>query len=209
MKIGIVGSGAVGSLFAAHLAGLEDVETWVYDVSQPHVDAINTNGLRLTGVGEVHAHLHATTDPAELSALDFSIVATKGMHTRAAMEATSHAFERGAVCSVQNGIGNEEIIAEYCSAVIRGTTFPAGKMLEPGVVQWDTGRRYVDRPLRTATGNDGSGQSARRAADRERHGDRSARGCQGSTVDEAHLQRRQQCVVFAHSTATRESRIEH
>lgn len=138
MKVGIIGSGAVGSLFAAHLAQLDDVETWIYDVSRAHVDAINANGLRLTGVGEVHARPRATTDPGELPALDFGIVATKGMHTRSAMEATAHAFAGGAVCSVQNGIGNEEAIAEFAPAVIRGTTFPAGKLLEPGVVQWDT-----------------------------------------------------------------------
>jgi 2-dehydropantoate 2-reductase len=139
MKIGIIGSGAVGSLFAAHLARLDDVETWVYDVSRAHVDAINRDGLRLTGVGEVHTHPRATTDPADLPALDFGIVATKGMHTAAAIEATARAFAGGAVCSVQNGIGNEEVIAGYVPAVIRGTTFPAGRLLEPGVVQWDTG----------------------------------------------------------------------
>ena len=144
MKVGIIGSGAVGSLFAAHLAGLDDVETWIYDVSQAHVDAINKNGLRLTGVGEVHTHLMATTDPGELPALEFGIVATKGMHTRAAMEATAGALGGGAVCSVQNGIGNEEVIAELVPAVIRGTTFPAGKLLEPGVVQWDTaGKTWI------------------------------------------------------------------
>ena len=38
---------------------------------------------------------------------------------------------------MQNGVGNEETIAEHIDRVIRGTTFPAGKMLEPGVVQWD------------------------------------------------------------------------
>jgi 2-dehydropantoate 2-reductase len=38
---------------------------------------------------------------------------------------------------VQNGIGNEEVIARHVTRVIRGTTFPAGKILEPGVVQWD------------------------------------------------------------------------
>jgi 2-dehydropantoate 2-reductase len=38
---------------------------------------------------------------------------------------------------VQNGVGNEEAIAEHVTSVIRGTTFPAGKVLEPGVVQWD------------------------------------------------------------------------
>jgi 2-dehydropantoate 2-reductase len=114
------------------------VETWVYDVSPAHVAAINEKGLKLVGVGEVLGHPRATTDPSELPDLDFAIVATKGMHTRSAMEATARAVSDGAVCSVQNGIGNEEVIAEYVPAVIRGTTFPAGKLLEPGVVQWDT-----------------------------------------------------------------------
>jgi 2-dehydropantoate 2-reductase len=41
------------------------------------------------------------------------------------------------VCSVQNGVGNEEAIAEHVDRVIRGTTFPAGKIVEPGHVQWD------------------------------------------------------------------------
>jgi 2-dehydropantoate 2-reductase len=38
---------------------------------------------------------------------------------------------------VQNGVGNEEVVAGHVARVIRGTTFPAGKVLEPGVVQWD------------------------------------------------------------------------
>jgi 2-dehydropantoate 2-reductase len=38
---------------------------------------------------------------------------------------------------VQNGVGNEEVLAGHVARVIRGTTFPAGKVLEPGVVQWD------------------------------------------------------------------------
>jgi 2-dehydropantoate 2-reductase len=36
-----------------------------------------------------------------------------------------------------NGVGNEETLALHVPRVIRGTTFPAGKVLEPGVVQWD------------------------------------------------------------------------
>ncbi len=38
---------------------------------------------------------------------------------------------------MQNGVGNEETLAAHVNRVIRGTTFPAGKILEPGVVQWD------------------------------------------------------------------------
>jgi 2-dehydropantoate 2-reductase len=137
MRVCIVGCGAVGSIFAANLAQLDDVEVWAYDLAQPHVDAINANGLRLSGAGEVVGSVRATSDAGELPACDFGIVATKAMHTEPAIAATAQAFIDGAVCSVQNGIGNEETLAGHVSRVIRGTTFPAGRIVEPGHVQWD------------------------------------------------------------------------
>ena len=137
MRVCVVGCGAVGSLFAANLAQLDDVEVWAYDVSQPHVDAINASGLRLTGAGEVVGRLRATTHAAELPTCELGIVATKAMHTDEAIAATAHAFADGAVATVQNGVGNEEVVARHVARVIRGTTFPAGKIVEPGVVQWD------------------------------------------------------------------------
>ena len=137
MRVCVVGCGAVGSLFAANLANLDGVEVWAYDLDDVHVDAINMNGLQLCGAGDVLGRLRATSDPSELPACDFGIMATKAMHTEAAIAATAHAFAEGAVATVQNGVGNEETIAPYVSRVIRGTTFPAGKILAPGVVQWD------------------------------------------------------------------------
>jgi 2-dehydropantoate 2-reductase len=146
----VVGCGAVGSLFAANLAQLEDVEVWAYDLSTAHVAAINEHGLRLTGAGEVVGRVRATADPAELPACDVGIVATKAMHTDSAISATAHAFAAGAVASVQNGIGNEEVLARHVERVIRGTTFPAGKILEPGVVQWDVKGDSVFGPFEPA-----------------------------------------------------------
>ena len=137
MRICIVGCGAVGSLFAANLATLDDVEVWAFDLNQAHIDAIKENGLQLTGAGEVHSRPHATAAARELPPCDFGIVATKAMHAEAAISATTHAFADGAVASVMNGVGNEETIAAHVERVIRGTTFPAGKILQPGVVQWD------------------------------------------------------------------------
>jgi 2-dehydropantoate 2-reductase len=137
MRIAIVGCGAVGSLFAANLAQLDDVEVWAFDASRPHVDAINAHGLRLSGAGDVVGRVRATVDAAELPACDFGIVATKAMHTGAAIAATAQAFAGGCVATVQNGLGNEETIAAHVERVIRGTTFPAGKIVEPGHVQWD------------------------------------------------------------------------
>ena len=137
MRATIVGCGAVGSLFAANLAQLDDVEVWAFDLDREHVAAINEHGLRLSGAGEVVGQVRATTDPTELPSSDFGIVATKCMHTAAAIEATAPAFTMGAVCSVQNGVGNEEVLAEHVERVIRGTTFPAGRIVGPGHIQWD------------------------------------------------------------------------
>jgi len=137
VKVCVVGCGAVGSLFAANLATLADVEVWAFDLNRAHVDAIKQNGLQLVGAGEVLGRPHATSDPASIPACDFGIVATKAMHAGAAIAATAQAFAEGAVASVMNGVGNEETLAPYVERVIRGTTFPAGKLLEPGVVQWD------------------------------------------------------------------------
>jgi 2-dehydropantoate 2-reductase len=138
MRVAVVGCGAVGSLFAAHLARLDDVEVWAFDLDAEHVRAINAGGLRISGAGDVVGHLRATTDAATLPPCDFGIVAVKSMHTAAAIAAAAHAFADGAVCSVQNGAGNEELIAERVAQVIRGTTFPAGHGIEPGHVGWDT-----------------------------------------------------------------------
>jgi len=137
VRICVVGCGAVGSLFAANLARLDDVEVWAYDLSEEHVRAIEAHGLRLTGAGEVVGHPRATTDAGELPPCDFGIVATKAMHTADAIRATAHAFADGCVATVQNGLGNEETLAEDVERVIRGTTFPAGKIVAPGHVQWD------------------------------------------------------------------------
>jgi 2-dehydropantoate 2-reductase len=150
VRVCVVGCGAVGSLFAANLGQLDDVEVWAYDLDRAHVDAINSQGLRLTGAGDVVGRVRATVDAAELPACDFGIVATKAMHTESAIAATASAFAEGAVASVQNGIGNEEVLARHVARVIRGTTFPAGKLLEPGVVQWDVKGDTVFGPFEPA-----------------------------------------------------------
>jgi 2-dehydropantoate 2-reductase len=138
LKICIIGCGAVGSLFAAHLAQKGEAEVWAYDVWREHIDAINKNGLRLSGAADFTAQLHATSDAEELPRCDYGIVATKAIHTRTAIAQAARAFDdNSAVCSVQNGIGNEEIIAEHVKTVIRGTTFPAGHPIAPGHIGFD------------------------------------------------------------------------
>ena len=147
MKVCIIGCGAIGSLFAAHLSPLDDVEVWAFDPDEKHVNAINKNGLRLTGLSDITVSVNARTQADEIPECEFGIIAAKTLHTRSAMEATARIFRDGAVCSVQNGIGNEEIIAEYVPRVILGTTFPAGHVTAPGVVNHDTGGKSWISPF--------------------------------------------------------------
>ena len=138
MRICVVGCGAVGSLFAAHLAKAAEVEVWAYDVWREHSEAIRKSGLRLSGAADFTARLHATSDPRELPRCDYGIVATKAIHTASAIAQVAHIFDdKSAVCSVQNGVGNEELIAEHVKYVIRGTTFPAGHPISPGHIGYD------------------------------------------------------------------------
>jgi 2-dehydropantoate 2-reductase len=138
VKICIVGCGAIGSIFGAHLARLSGVEVHAYDVWKEHTRAINERGLRISGAADFTARLHATSDPKEIPSCDFGIVATKSTHTGSAIEQTAHIFgASSAVCSVQNGVGNEEILAQHVPCVIRGTTFPAGHVIAPGHVGFD------------------------------------------------------------------------
>jgi 2-dehydropantoate 2-reductase len=138
MKIAVIGCGAVGSLFAAHLAKAGEVEVWAYDVWKEHIEAIRSSGLRISGASEFTVRLNATSDPKSLPHCDYGIVATKALHTRAAIARVAQAFDgNSAVCSVQNGVGNEEILAEYVKYVIRGTTFPAGHPIAPGHIGFD------------------------------------------------------------------------
>lgn len=143
MRICVVGCGAIGSLFGAHLGRLPGVEVWAFDVSEPVVQAINQGGLRLAGTGasvpqeSQASRVQARSDGARIPPCQLGIVAVKSEHTAAAMAATVDVFRDAAVCSVQNGIGNEEVIAQYVPRVIRGTTIVAGHVPEPGVVHLD------------------------------------------------------------------------
>ena len=125
-KILIVGAGAIGSLYAAHLARVAEV--WVLARRPEHARSLNQHGIRVTGRNEFHVELKATTDLHDLTEFDFGIVATKASQTWEAFAPVAHLFPRGAVLSAQNGLGSEEVMAGVMPAgyVIRGTTFMSG-----------------------------------------------------------------------------------
>jgi 2-dehydropantoate 2-reductase len=125
-RICIVGAGAIGSLYAAHLARVAEV--WVFARREEQARSINGHGIRVTGHNEFHANMKAETDPRNLPEFDFGIVATKANQAEEAFAPIAHLFPHGAVLSAQNGLGSEELLAKLMPAgcVIRATTFMSG-----------------------------------------------------------------------------------
>ncbi|MBZ5574191.1 MAG: 2-dehydropantoate 2-reductase [Acidobacteriia bacterium] len=124
-RVCIVGCGAIGSLYAAHLARVAEV--WAFVRREDHARALKRDGLRVSGKHEFHVSLRATAHPEELPDCELGIVATKATQVEDSMASIGSRFDRGAVISAQNGLGSEEIIAAHTRGhIIRGTTFMSG-----------------------------------------------------------------------------------
>ena len=112
MKIGIVGAGAMGCVYAALMADAGN-EVWAIDTWQAHVDAIVANGLRLEGAsGDRTVALGATSDPATVGPCDLVIVATKAPQVEAAANgARALLGPETPVLTIQNGLGSSAKVA--------------------------------------------------------------------------------------------------
>lgn len=121
-RVCIIGCGAIGSLYAAHLAQVAEV--WALVRRRDHADALNRDGLRVSGTHNFSVKLRATNNPEDLPDFDLGIVATKATQVEQSIAPVGKRFDRGAVISAQNGLGSEEIIASHTRGfIIRGTTF--------------------------------------------------------------------------------------
>lgn len=135
-KVCIVGCGAIGSLYAAHLARVAEV--WAYVRREDHARALNRDGLRVSGKHEFQTSLKATTRVEELPAFDLGIIATKATQVEDSIAAVGSHFDSGAVLSAQNGLGSEELIARHTRGkIIRGTTFMSGTRHSDTHVQYE------------------------------------------------------------------------
>jgi 2-dehydropantoate 2-reductase len=135
-RVCIVGCGAIGSLYAVHLARV--VEVWAFVRREEHALALERDGLRVSGKHEFHVSLKATSRPEEIPDCDLAIVATKARQVEESFAPVGHHFNHGAVLSAQNGLGSEELIAEHTHGqIIRGTTFMSGTRHSDTHVQYE------------------------------------------------------------------------
>jgi 2-dehydropantoate 2-reductase len=138
MKVAVVGAGAMGSLFGALLAETGN-DVWLYDVWVEHVQAINNNGLHIDREGNTRTvGINATVDPAQIDRADLVIIFVKSTQTKSAADtAQKIAGPDGTVLTLQNGMGNADIIAQDIEAarILAGTTSHGATMLGAGRIR--------------------------------------------------------------------------
>ena len=134
----VVGAGGMGALFGAILAD-GGVQVTLVDSDHHHIAAIREHGLHISGLGgERYQQIAAVTDIAAIPHADIVLVQCKGTATRQAALAMTHLAAAGVVfISFQNGLGNEDILAEILGEenVFGGLTSMAGARLGPGHIQ--------------------------------------------------------------------------
>ena len=138
MKIAVVGAGAMGSLFGAMLAEAGN-EVWLYDVWREHVQAIDQNGLQIEREGKTRTiKIKATAEPQQIGQAELVIIFVKSSRTKSAAEtAQTIAGEGGSVMTLQNGMGNADVIAEFIEPerILAGTTSHGATLLGPGSIR--------------------------------------------------------------------------
>jgi 2-dehydropantoate 2-reductase len=154
LKIAIIGAGAMGSLFGAMLSKVSEV--FLIDINHDHVEAIRKNGLiveNMDGSSNIF-NLMITDRPEELTGqVELAIIFTKSYNTQDAAY-TAHAVldPRGVALTLQNGIGNLELIQNVLGPekTLPGVTSHGGTLLGPGHVRHaGTGPTYIaDMPLK-------------------------------------------------------------
>ncbi len=126
-RVCIVGGGVIGSLFAGHLASVCEVS--VLTRRRAHADALNREGLRVTGsrISTREARVVAADNPFDLAPPDVAIIATKATGLRPALQTLRYAFEDATMMTVLNGLGAEEIVREHGEwPIVSAVTFMSG-----------------------------------------------------------------------------------
>lgn len=139
MKIVIVGTGAMGSVYAALLADSGN-EVWAIDLWQEHLDAINDHGLQVSGASGERTvrNIQVSTHAADAGPCDLVVIATKASAVGAAARAlTSNLTDETLVLTIQNGLGAGERISKNLDSanILLGVAGGFGAFVpEPGHV---------------------------------------------------------------------------
>lgn len=137
MKILIIGPGAMGCLFAAFLSKTQEVI--LFDKDCKRAEIINGQGIIVEGIsGNWQAKIKVTADASNISGIDLILICVKSYNTKEAInQAKPCIAEQTLVLTLQNGLGNTEVIGEVVGQdkVLGGVTNQGATLLADGHIR--------------------------------------------------------------------------
>jgi 2-dehydropantoate 2-reductase len=137
MRIAMIGAGAMGSIFGVRFARA-GADVVLFDADRTHVEAIEVGGLYVEAPdGSVRLRVPATTHAEKIGEADLAVILVDSKATQAAAEVAKRVLGKsGAALTLQNGIGNVEMLSEALGPerVIAGTTYNSAARVKPGHV---------------------------------------------------------------------------
>jgi 2-dehydropantoate 2-reductase len=135
MQISLIGTGAMATLFAARLADVADVSmigSWA-----EAIETIKQHGIVIDGDSCCH-QVHTAYHPDDAPAADLALVLTKAYKIVKAAEVAAKTIKPdGLALTLQNGLGNIEIISDYVGRdrALQGVTMQGATLLGPGRIR--------------------------------------------------------------------------
>jgi len=139
MKMVIVGPGAMGCLLAGLITRRKQAEVWLLDKDPKRAKRLCESGIKVEGLKtEWKARVPVTTRPDDIKECDLVVLCVKSYDTEAASRLLQPLLgENTAVLTLQNGLGNIEVLAEIAGSgrLIAGVTAQAATLVAEGQVR--------------------------------------------------------------------------
>ncbi len=138
MQLAVIGAGNMGCVYGANLARI-GVDVTMVDPWAEHVTAMQQHGLAMTGQnGTFTAQVKAATDGSNIRDMDAAIILVNTYDSAAAAQTAQQVLSPGGYAlTLQNGVGNVEILTQLLGAqrVLAGLSFHSGDLQGPGQVE--------------------------------------------------------------------------
>ena len=141
MKIVILGAGALGTVFGAHLARAGEDVTLI--ARGQRAAYLQEYGATITGLVDFTVPVRVVTDPTQIHDADVLIVTVKTYDMASALQSVKH-LDVGSALSIQNGVLKDEQLAQTFrwEKVLGAMAFTGAEVLPTGTVRFTANQGF-------------------------------------------------------------------
>jgi 3-methyl-2-oxobutanoate hydroxymethyltransferase len=145
----IVGAGALGSLIGGKITAMNKHNLLLWDPWEEQVQTVKSKGFSILNHNDstpqrvVEVNITSNINDIKPETFDIAIVLTKGFNQEAADVVNTALSPNGVVLTLQNGLGNKEMIQGLLTRpyrILRGIVYIGATLMKPGIVRQNSKR---------------------------------------------------------------------